>query len=1277
MTFERLNPDNKIELGTYETILDEAMDDDEVCNIALTGGYGAGKSSVMCSYEELHRDKKFIHVSLTHFTANQEDGEENDSATTTENEQLVGRIINQLVHQMRMEDIPQTRFLIKELVTRKRIFGYTAAVLGIILPFFYWTNYSKASFLAICLKSDFLKGCFGKPGLAIVAIIFAISLAYLAYRIVRRQLLHPFITQFHFKDSSIPMNQIENDKNFDKYLDEIIYLFQKSNVYGVVFDDLDRFDDNGIFVKLREMNYLINKRRNPYYPDRKLTKERKKNQKKWEKAKENGTVETFEPEKISNKVKFLYLLRDDMFEAGDRTKFFDLIIPVVPVVDASNSYDKFIEIFKQHDFFLKNEERSFLKKVSVYIDDMRIIKNIYNEFRIYSSRLMERYELGLERCNILGYICYKNLFPKDFLALQHEEGFLWKVIRGRERIVEYRMQEYREEKNQLEVELEQLRSRIEQERCEDEEQLLVDLFPADNYVIDGKQASSFSNFDELVRAALKEESVEVGKIIRGSYYGNRWETERISIDDIVEDIKASEEYQRRIVLIGPNSQTASRMRELQEKIAELDVKIADAVNASAEELYGDKDVFYLFSSDERNQYSNYINHPKIELVSFLVKEGIIDEGYHDYITYFYGVSQSVADKNFVLNFNARRVNDWDMFLDNPVNILQNYSVEECQRISALNYCFLSAALEVDVEKASAILQCVHENREYAFVKDAFSKCRTDDLRATLVEVLKSVWPEIVMESPDNGTMLQIVSMIAMYGQGNTRQFNISHVICDTVKNCIDEIGLQYVSSDVRSNMIRNLQSWETEFVDFSGRLDDEVRATVLKAGLFALNSHMVGEYFRLIRQEEMEPETLLTQCMACKDVLSDKIKEKSDEFYEFTLERQNSLKDEEDVFLEYYEGLGEKNKVSILGKWDNKVRDIRGVDQEKWVELYESGAVVCSINNILCYFRFCEKELDDVLMNFLNENAYANISLEEKATDKDLLELRMDLFNKVVIGNQLTNAAYRWLVQGLNFCYKKGFSVEGIDADKVDILIEEHVIHMTNGCLEGLRSVYPNHVSHFIAQNVAEYEKIIADSETENFGDEIRKVIESGELKEREIRKLLSHYDGAIRLNKKWTNSLQCEIVRNHLDDKDYKLLVQNYDAQKENIQEVIVDNLKLYAPDIAGYEFKICDNVLNRLLGNRNIPEDVRKSVYIGQVSYMNAQMAREYLNLTVETEREAWLKIIREKQARVEATELNKEILTRLQRKKMISSYKYDEKTDMYWVYMPRKKVNDEKRQ
>ena len=187
----------------------------------------------------------------------------------------------------------------------------------------------------------------------------------------------------------------------------MIYLFENSGVEAIVFEDIDRYEVSEIFERLREVNKLVNN---------KLNEENKA-------------------------LKFIYLLRDDIFISKDRTKFFDFIIPVIPVVDASNSYDKFIGLFQ--DINQYNFDDNFLYSLSLYIDDMRILKNIYNEFLIYYNELSKKEETStkINSNKILSMIVYKNLFPKDFSDLQLNQGFVYNIFSQKEKFIEERIKE--------------------------------------------------------------------------------------------------------------------------------------------------------------------------------------------------------------------------------------------------------------------------------------------------------------------------------------------------------------------------------------------------------------------------------------------------------------------------------------------------------------------------------------------------------------------------------------------------------------------------------------------------------------------------------------------------------------------------------------------------------------------------------------------------------------------------------------------------------------------
>lgn len=43
---------------------------------------------------------------------------------------------------------------------------------------------------------------------------------------------------------------------------------------------------------------------------------------------------------------FVYAIRDDMFKDSERTKFFDFIIPVIPIINSTNSSESLLEMLQ-------------------------------------------------------------------------------------------------------------------------------------------------------------------------------------------------------------------------------------------------------------------------------------------------------------------------------------------------------------------------------------------------------------------------------------------------------------------------------------------------------------------------------------------------------------------------------------------------------------------------------------------------------------------------------------------------------------------------------------------------------------------------------------------------------------------------------------------------------------------------------------------------------------------------------------------------------------------
>ena len=118
--FEKLTPVNDSDISIYEAAIDFVFKNDDVRNIAISGAYGAGKSSVLASYKTKHPSTKFLHISLAHFQDTQDEGNSNEPI---KNSVLEGKILNQLIHQIPANKIPQTNFRIKKSTGNKIIFG--------------------------------------------------------------------------------------------------------------------------------------------------------------------------------------------------------------------------------------------------------------------------------------------------------------------------------------------------------------------------------------------------------------------------------------------------------------------------------------------------------------------------------------------------------------------------------------------------------------------------------------------------------------------------------------------------------------------------------------------------------------------------------------------------------------------------------------------------------------------------------------------------------------------------------------------------------------------------------------------------------------------------------------------------------------------------------------------------------------------------------------------------------------------------------------------------
>lgn len=427
LKFQKLTPETDADIKVYDEAFEFVFKNDDIRNIAISGSYGSGKSSLIETYKYYHRDIVFNTISLTHFMDestvdenNNDDGDNIalnlDNATITnktEDNLLEGQIINQIIQQIEPKLIKKSLFKIKtDKFEWLKIFFISLIIVSFILSILGLLNQRLLSIIFSANQNVVIKS---------LILIFIICFLCIVVFLVSLQ-----INMNVFKKINIKGNEIEllydSSSYFNKYLNEILYLFEKNNCNNYIFEDIDRFDNVEIFEQLRELNKIINLRLN------------------------NKTDHRI--------IRFFYLIRGDLLEAKDNTKFFDFEIPVIPVMNNSNSFNKIKEWMVEAKIETKMDI-NFLRRACLYIDDLRLLKNIFNDFLIYIYRLEAVYsiesKLNLDFNKMFAMMIYKNIYPKDFSDLHYNKGYVHYLFQSKKEWINIESQKIEKEISDLDI----------------------------------------------------------------------------------------------------------------------------------------------------------------------------------------------------------------------------------------------------------------------------------------------------------------------------------------------------------------------------------------------------------------------------------------------------------------------------------------------------------------------------------------------------------------------------------------------------------------------------------------------------------------------------------------------------------------------------------------------------------------------------------------------------------------------------------------------------------
>ena len=414
----------------YVSALEEALLDDRVKNIALSGIYGVGKSSILRQLTDNLGDR-VIEISLSTLAPVGLKLEESSlpSQAATPTNRIQKEIVKQLLYREQTSRAPASRF------RKIEKFSCTYAIgVGVLIGFVLTLGFMLAGW------DQQLAERFVKENADLRIVDCAIFITLIALIVLFQRLIHGKVRIKHLSAGAAAITLDDASVSyFDQYLDEIVYFFQVEKYDVVIFEDIDRFDDAHIFETLKSLNTIIN-----HVP------------------------------KIEKPIRFIYAIKDSIFdqesiskqslnhknsdegsvdparveiERANRTKFFDVIIPVVPFVTQATARNIAFQIMDVREF---NVDVKLVDLAGRYVPDMRLLKNVRNEFMIFRKQIIASCgeELGLDESRLFAMVLYKNTHLSDFEKIRLGASRFDLLYRFSRNLVEHNIAELESEKRE-------------------------------------------------------------------------------------------------------------------------------------------------------------------------------------------------------------------------------------------------------------------------------------------------------------------------------------------------------------------------------------------------------------------------------------------------------------------------------------------------------------------------------------------------------------------------------------------------------------------------------------------------------------------------------------------------------------------------------------------------------------------------------------------------------------------------------------------------------------
>lgn len=1035
LPYKPLSPtDNAKDCEVYFDALSWALSNKkQIKNIAISGPYGSGKSSILQTFikkEEqqslksmkwFSKKNHFLNISLATFEVPIAEDRENDSGIGGENgnktngnknkssnsdiQRLIElSLLQQLFYRETNSKTPDSR--LKRIHRQK---SWKLLIQTIVTMFFALSIIILFQPKELDIFFNFESDIFSSPIAKYIALITFIVVVFLIIYKSSRSIIGLSIKKLNLQGAEIEIDKSISKSILNNHIDEIIYFFEATNYNVVIIEDLDRFGDSEVFTKLREINLLINNSK-----------------------------------KINRDIVFIYAIKDDMFQDKDRAKFFDFMLPVIPIVNFSNSGDRLKKMLEGSSTKIDND---LIDDLSLFIDDMRLLYNIMNEFHVYATKVSNQLDMN----KLLAIIVYKNLFPKDFADLSENKGELFNTINNKNKYIQEAVSDINRQIELIKERIKKLEDNI-ITNIKDLRTLYIStaIEPITNKFMGFKVGDNGINLLDFADDKYFEiiKSGEIEYYYYEQTYRRKMSTSySFNFSNIEKKVHPTQTYAQRELIVLDRT----RINQLKKEIEKFNIIKNDIRKSKLKDLL----------SESKIQVDCGDNKKK-ELIDILLRNGYINENYLDYISIFHEGALSKTDYQFLINVKRELAPQFDYVLHKKEELLKRINIFTFEKECILNFDIVDTLLEGNYTNEIDILfkQLSNEHKiAVRFIDEYIDRAKSQDVFIIqLCSYWQNIWRYIISESSFTDERKERYFLLIL-----------KYAKIEDLEEIFDEKD-SYIANYRDFFIIEMDDTKRRKLVEYLGIIFNTINPDSPKEDLLFL---MNNSYYEInietlkavIPEEKFNLEEFNTKNYSYLrnsglNSIVDYVEENINSYVEEILigiedntkedvESYTLLLNNSDLHLELKEKLVQKIDTII-----NDITTIDGIDESHILFMYSK--VVPTWENVNSLFQKDGNILSDAVISFLDEESNAIELSKSRMTSEpnvDGVKIYLKLCNAIIHGKNISDISYGLLLRSIPWCYNS-FDASLISHDRMKVLIEKNKV---NTVIDGYNYLQQNY----------------------------------------------------------------------------------------------------------------------------------------------------------------------------------------------------------------------------